>query len=123
MDNPVLNLNQLNALRQLNPINGVGVLKKLILIYLKSAPAFLSQIEDAIQDKDSLMLRRAAHTLKSSTANIGAETLADICQKLEDFGDNNQVDEAAKLLAKFQHEFLQVTVALEKLLVEYDAQK
>lgn len=121
MNNPVLNLNQLNALRQLNPVNGVNVLKKLILIYLKSAPGFLSQIEDAIQTKDNHLLRRAAHTLKSSTANIGAETLADICQKLEDFGDNDQVDEAAKLLTKFQHEFLQVTIALEKILTEYDA--
>lgn len=118
MSNPVLNLNQLNALRQLNPVDGVSVLKKLILIYLKSAPAFLSQIENAIQTNDNHLLRRAAHTLKSSTANVGAKTLADICQKLEDFGDNNQVDEAAKLLAQFQHEFLQVTIALEKLLVE-----
>lgn len=123
MNNPVLNLNQLNALRQLNPANGVSILKKLILIYLKSAPSFLSQIEDAIQGKDSLMLRRAAHTLKSSTANIGAETLADICRQLEDLGDNEQIDEAAKLLAKLQHEFLQVTIALEKLLLEYDMQK
>lgn len=73
MDNPALHLNQLNALRQLNPTNGVSVLKKLILIYLKSAPAFLSQIEDAIQGKDSLMLRRAAHTSKSSTANIAVQ--------------------------------------------------
>ncbi|PXW88373.1 HPt (histidine-containing phosphotransfer) domain-containing protein [Nitrosomonas sp. Nm84] len=123
MSNPVLNLNQLNVLRQLNPINGVSVLKKLIAIYLKSAPAFLSQIENAIHTKDSHLLRRAAHTFKSSNANIGAETLTDICQKLEDFGDNNQVDEAAKLLAKFQHESLQVTIALEEILVEYDVQK
>lgn len=123
MSNPVLNLNRLNALRQLNPANGVNVLKKLIAIYLKSAPGFLSQIENAIQAKDNHSLRRAAHTLKSSTVNIGAETLADICQKLEDFGDNNQVDEAAKLLAKFQHEFLQVTIALEEVLVECNVQK
>ena len=119
----IINLSTLNRLRELDPENGTGVLKKLISIYLSYAPSYASQIEKAIQAADHLALNKAAHTFKSSAANVGAETLAGICQKLENFGKNNQMDEASKLLPSMQQEFQQVTIALEALLVNNNLQK
>lgn len=115
---PILNLDKLDSLRQLDPEGGTGFLKKLASIYLSSAPSYLSQIEKAIQTRDDHALRKAAHTFKSSAANIGAETLSGLCQKLEDYGENHQIDEASRLLAEMQHEFRQVTIALEELLLK-----
>lgn len=70
MNNPVLNLNKLDLLRQLDPGGGALFLKKLISIYLSSVPVSLEQIENAIQLADSYALRKAAHTFKFSAANI-----------------------------------------------------
>ena len=67
---------------------------------------------------DNQALKIAAHTLKSSTANIGAETLASMCQKLEDYGQTNQIQQAQIFLPDMQHEFDQVITELEKMLVE-----
>lgn len=115
---PILNLDKLDSLRQLDPEGGAGFLKKLASIYLSSAPSYLSQIEKAIQARDDHALRKAAHTFKSSAANIGAETLSELCQKLEDYGENQRIDDASRLLAEMQHEFRQVTTALEELLLK-----
>lgn len=115
---PVLNTEKLNALRQLDPEGSGNFLRKLISIYLVSASESLNQIECAIQTSDSQVLKKAAHTLKSGAGNIGAETLALICQQLEDCGDNYQLDTISVLLIKLQQECRKVTVALEALLEE-----
>lgn len=116
MSDPVLNLDKLNAWRQLDPEGGAGFIKKLITIYLSSAPASQIRIEHAIQAADSDALVKAAHTLKSSAANIGAELLADICRQLEEYGDKNQLSGAAELLVEMQNESQRVITALEELL-------
>ncbi|MBL8499178.1 MAG: Hpt domain-containing protein [Nitrosomonas sp.] len=116
MSGPVLNLDKLNTWRQMDPEGGTGFIKKLITIYLSSAPAFQIRIEDAIQAADSDALVKAAHTFKSSASNVGAELLADICRQLEGYGDKNQPSRAVELLAEMQNESQRVITALEELL-------
>ena len=101
----------------MDPEGGAGFLKKLVAIYLSSAPESLTQIENAIRTVDRHALVKVAHAFKSSAANVGAETLADICRQLEAYGENDQMDEATKLLASLQHELGCVKVALEELLL------
>lgn len=116
MSDSVLNLDKLNIWRQMDPEGGAGFIKKLITIYLSSAPVFQMRIEHAIQAADSDALVRAAHTFKSSASNIGAELLADICRQLEEYGDKNQLSSAAELLEEMQNESRRVITALEELL-------
>lgn len=117
INNSVLNLDTLNILRQLDPEGGGGFLKRLVAIYLSTAPESLIQIENAIKTVDRHTLIKVAHTFKSSAANVGAEKLADICKQLEVYGENDQMNEAAKLLVRIQHESRYVKIALEELLL------
>lgn len=114
----VIDLTQLNALRKINPSSGDSILKKLITIYLKSSPGFLAQIEDAITTTDRVVLKRAAHTLKSSTANVGATRLAELCKKMETIAETQQITDASAVLSEIQQEFHLVARALETLLQE-----
>ena len=123
MNKPVLDLDKLNQLRRLDSANGIGVLQKLLPVYLKSLPKYLSQIEHTFESSDSVQLARAAHTLKSSTVMIGADALADLCHQLENLANDNQLDAVAQRLDLLRHECAQVTAALEKLLEEYNQQK
>lgn len=116
MSGPVLNLDKLNTWRQMDPEGGTGFIKKLITIYLSSAPEFQMRIEHAIEAADSDALVKAAHTFKSSASNVGAELLADICRQLEEYGDKSQLSRATELLAEMQNESRRVITALEELL-------
>lgn len=116
MSNLVLNLDRLNSWRQIDPEGGAGFQKKLVSIYLSSAPIFQTQIENAIQLGDENALIKAAHTFKSSAINIGAESLADICWQLEECGAKIQLSRAADLLEKMHNESRRVMVELEEFL-------
>ena len=111
----VINLDRLNALRQLDPNGNTGFLKRLVNIFLASTPEFVKNIETAIQAGDRAELVRGAHSLRSSAANVGAEKLSEICRLLEESGDHLQSDNIVNLLLRLQNEFRSVTNALQQL--------
>ncbi|MGZ0019987.1 Hpt domain-containing protein [Nitrosomonas sp. wSCUT-2] len=111
----VINLDRLNALRQLDPNGNTGFLKRLVNIFLASTPDFVKNIETAIQAGDRAELVRGVHSLRSSAANVGAEKLSEICRLLEESGDHLQSDNIVNLLLRLQNEFRSVTNALQQL--------
>jgi HPt (histidine-containing phosphotransfer) domain-containing protein len=55
-------------------------------------------------DRDNAALSQAAHALKSSAANAGAETLSGVCRLLERLGREDRMEEARGLLAQIRRE-------------------
>ena len=99
----------LNTLAGLSDATGndPAFLAELIDTYLADAPSLLTAMRDAMAAGDSATLRRAAHTLKSSSATFGAGRLADVCRRLE-HGDGV----APALVAQAEEEFSRVRTAL-----------
>ena len=58
----------------------------LLAAFLDSLNSRLPSIELAIQEKSGEKLAFAAHALKSSCYNLGAQALGDLCQTLESLG-------------------------------------
>lgn len=78
-----VNLSVLNEL-----INDIGeggkeMVSNIITTYLNYTPTIFSNIEQAFQQNDIQTIYRSAHTLKSSSANLGALFLSEISKKLE----------------------------------------
>lgn len=65
---------------------------ELIDLYLAEVPHQLSAIKDSISTADEVSLKRAAHNLKGSSANLGVESVARLCRELEqmDFVESPQ---------------------------------
>jgi len=51
--------------------------------YLEDAPKLLQAISAAVAQGDTTALYQAAHTLKPTSATLGAITLSQICKDLE----------------------------------------
>jgi HPt (histidine-containing phosphotransfer) domain-containing protein len=83
-------------------------LAELINTYLAEAPSLLAAMRHATATGDSAGLRREAHTLKSSSAALGAGRLADLCRRLE---HGNGPPET--LIAQAEHEYQRVRRSLE----------
>ena len=71
---------------------------ELLASYKEDAPKLFTDIQNSARDADMDVLIRAAHTLKSSSSNLGAVALADISQKVETLGKNNKLAEARELI-------------------------
>lgn len=85
---------------------------ELIDIYLEEALHQMSAIQQAIANTDAPALKRATHSLKGSSANLGAYHMAAFCEDLEQIAGNNLFHSAGALLIRLRQEFEQVRQAL-----------
>ena len=117
-DKSIINMKNLDVFRELDPTGGVDLIKQVVSTYISSVPQYMNQIEQGALNCNGEMLRQAAHALKSSAANIGAETLSGFCKQLEDLGRGDQINVATGLLPEMRSEYDQVLIALQKILKE-----
>ncbi|MBW4487273.1 MAG: response regulator [Trichocoleus desertorum ATA4-8-CV12] len=82
----VLDAQAIASLQEMLGENAAEMLAVVIHNYLEDAPKLIAQIQAAVQQQDATALRYAAHSLKGSSATLGAMTLAQWCQELEAIG-------------------------------------
>ena len=87
----------------------------LIGLFLGNTARLIADVEEGAAAGDADRVRRAVHTLKSSSANLGATTLSKLCAELERFARDGQVEETAKRLDVLHFELDGVIAALRAL--------
>jgi len=103
-------------LRELEGPDTPEFMSELLEAYLRDLPARLEAIRSAVLARDAKALQQAAHALKGSSANIGAQRLQKLCLMLEMTGRAESVDGAAELLGGLENEIASSTAALEALI-------
>ena len=86
--------------------------------YLGDAPSLINQIKKAAREGDSAQLENAAHTLKSSSAILGALKINELCLEVEEIAKNGIVVETA-LVCKLEAEYKRVHDELSQLKIQY----
>jgi HPt (histidine-containing phosphotransfer) domain-containing protein len=84
---------------------------ELIDLYLQDTPHRLAAMQEALTRTDGLTLARAAHSLKGSSATLGAGPIASMCEELELIATAVKFEEAEVALAKLEREFSRVEKA------------
>jgi HPt (histidine-containing phosphotransfer) domain-containing protein len=111
-EKPVLDesvLTDLNATTGDDP----AFVRDLVETYLADAPMQLGGIDAAIAADDTEALIRPAHTLKSSSATVGAMRLAEVSRTLEMTGRSGRLDASTRdNAASARTEWLSVEAAL-----------
>jgi PAS domain S-box-containing protein len=104
----------LQGFSELDATGGDGILVKLIDLFLENTPQVLAEARAALAGEDARKLSRAAHTLKGSCANFGAERMREACLKLEQRSAHDALEGADVLLERVEQEFAYVRLALER---------
>jgi two-component system, sensor histidine kinase and response regulator len=74
---------QLEAIRALQVPGEPDVLAQVLDEYAQDAKQLVRQLRQAVEDGDLAVLHRAAHSLKSSSAYVGAQALSAMCDDLD----------------------------------------
>ena len=82
------------ALDALNEEGETDVVSEVFRLFLADAPARVTAIRTAAAGGDTAGLRRAAHALKGSAANVGAQQVRDVCLALEHGASAGRIDAA-----------------------------
>jgi len=92
-------------------------LKEILQAYLDTAPGLIGNIDQALSSNDHEQLRLHAHSLKGSSANIGAHDLSSYCAKLEQMAkDNNIGPDATSTFNKAKQENMAVEQFLQNFM-------
>ena len=100
-----------SVLDELRSILGNEV-DRLIEVFLDDSPRLISALETAAAGQDLDMLRNAAHTLKSSSANLGAMALSNAAKKVELGARTQTLERPAVAVALIANEFARARQAL-----------
>jgi HPt (histidine-containing phosphotransfer) domain-containing protein len=87
----------------------------LIDTFVQDSTDRISSLRELIKGTDGDLIRRAAHSIKGSSSNIGAPTLAALCSALEKKAFENKLDDLAADLDLIEKEFAEVLTQLRAL--------
>ncbi|MBN5020767.1 response regulator [Stenotrophomonas maltophilia] len=92
---------------------------QIITVFLDDAPALVQQLQQAAQGSDEPRLQAIAHSLKSSSANVGALSLSAVAQRIEHEARSGSVQRPAVAVALLVAEFARARVALTGYLAQH----
>jgi HPt (histidine-containing phosphotransfer) domain-containing protein len=90
------------------------LLKELFDELFAMLPECLEQIDSAAENGDADTVRRAAHSLKGSAANLSAKALAGLAFRIEELGREKRLSNLPPLRARFEDAVRDLREAVEK---------
>lgn len=109
------------ALDRLREWGGDKLAGQMVRLFLKNSGTRMDQIRAGVAGADLQEAERGAHSLKSSAANVGAETLRTLATRMESAALDESVDDARALLPDLETAYadaMRELATLEKGMVE-----
>ncbi|WP_250122039.1 PAS domain S-box protein [Chroococcidiopsis sp. CCMEE 29] len=103
----------LQSLRKMTGTRAAEVLPQLIDNYLEEAPQLLQAMRAAVVSEDTAALQQAAHTLRGTSATLGATHLSQLCKTLETMGSTSITAGALASVLLVEAEYETVKTALQ----------
>jgi HPt (histidine-containing phosphotransfer) domain-containing protein len=104
----------LDAIRALDEGGAAGLLQQVVQVYLESVPPLIAELRRAGAAGDAAAVRDAAHSLKSSSANLGAARLAEMCRAVEHAARAGRLGGNLPSADEIEGEFQALRPALER---------
>jgi HPt (histidine-containing phosphotransfer) domain-containing protein len=111
-----LDASVLESLSSLQRPGAPSLLERVFSVYLKESPPLVEGARASLRAGDAQALTRAIHTLKSSSANVGAVRLSKMCADLEAGLRSGRSEGAAAHLSEIEGEFARVEIALRRMI-------
>jgi HPt (histidine-containing phosphotransfer) domain-containing protein len=112
---PVIDPQAIDSLRALNPGDNDEFLREIAGIFLEDTPLRIAELDQSLAASDVPKFTRAAHSIKGSSANLGAMVLRAVAEKLEHESRTTGLGSVAPLVAQVKVEFARAQTELSKL--------
>ena len=119
VDPCILDAQALSRLRELDPTGSKQLLARVASAFLSSTDRLMPELQVAMSAIcDLAAIRHIAHTLKSSSASVGALTLSRRCAEIERLALEGRAECLPALLDAIETDMKQVRSALNLILTE-----
>jgi HPt (histidine-containing phosphotransfer) domain-containing protein len=110
---PVFDTQTFSALKELCDDDD-SFLVTLIEAFIEDATTRIATLQTALNAGHATLLEQTAHTLKSSSAYIGAAGMAKLCEQLQTLGQAGDMASATPLVGQLQAQFTRVQQILQQ---------
>ncbi len=114
-DSSVIDPQAIENLRALNPGDNDEFLREIAGIFLEDTPLRIADLDQSAQAADVAKFTRAAHSIKGSSANLGAIALRALAEKLETQVRAEGLANVAGLVVQIKAEFDRTRSALNAI--------
>lgn len=111
-DTTVINPKALDDIRSLQSRGSGDLLARIINIYLEKSSALYEEIAQGASSQNGEQLTVSAHSLKSSSASVGAMNIYEICSGLEAKGKAGDFSQVTELVENLDAELTKATAEL-----------
>jgi HPt (histidine-containing phosphotransfer) domain-containing protein len=91
---PTLDGATIDRIREMERRGATRLLERLVDTWMDSSARLVTDAEAALERGDAAALRQSVHTLKSSSANLGAAELVRRCAAIEHFARDDRLTDA-----------------------------
>ncbi len=111
-----LDFKALEGIAALQRPNKPNLLERVVGLFECESPKCIAQVLDGVANGDLELVRIGSHTLKSSSANVGAVTLSLRCREIEQAARNNDMATCAELAKDIVAEFDQSAAGIRSFM-------
>jgi HPt (histidine-containing phosphotransfer) domain-containing protein len=112
---PIIDEDTIETLKSLNPDDNGEFLREIIGIFLEDIPERIKELEQSLAAQDKSKFVRAAHSIKGSSANMGAMILKDYADELETRARDKGLDGCEALITSVKEAFTEAEIAIKKI--------
>jgi two-component system, sensor histidine kinase and response regulator len=106
----------IDKLRQLTPAGEADVLAEILHLFLDEVPKKIRALQSAVEAGDAAEAARVAHSLKGSSGNVGADSMLDVCRRIDDLARAGDLAAVAPLLPALTSEYHRAELEIKHLL-------
>ena len=114
-DTLVIDPQAIDNLRALNPGDDDEFLREIAAIFLEDTPLRIAELSQSLHAGDVPKFTRAAHSIKGSSANLGAMALRSVAEKLEHQSRTDGLGNLAPLVDTVKTEFARAETELRRI--------
>lgn len=111
---PVIDWGQIDSLRSIDPQGKTGIVGRAIGLYIDNAPKLIDEIRGYRSATDLAEVRRAAHSLKSSSASLGATIVAGLSKTIEHAAAQGDFEIIGATVSSLESEYWRAASELRK---------
>ncbi len=104
-DFPIIDHEAIEHLRSLNPDDNDEFLKEIVGIFIEDTPLRIAELDTCLVSGQKEPFTRAAHSIKGSSANLGALALRAVAEKLEHHSNNQGLIDVGEMIADIKTQF------------------
>ena len=102
----------IRALERLRKIGGDALLSKIVTLFVSHAEPAIKKATAGFEVGDLESVQWAAHALKSSAGNLGAQQLQNLAGRIEQLAEDQKAAEIQPLLAELEAVYLRAKARL-----------